>query len=117
MRGAYLYPAAGILDVDMARWGAAFVAMPGHKGLLGPQGTGLLLCGEKGRPLLLGGSGSDSLLQEMPAYLPDRLEAGTQVPADCPAGRRAAAEATLRQDVEAGGIAAERSAGVTELPY
>jgi selenocysteine lyase/cysteine desulfurase len=51
--------------------------MPGHKGLLGPQGTGLLLCGERGEPLLAGGSGSDSLLQEMPAYLPDRLEAGT----------------------------------------
>ena len=32
---------------------------------------------EEGEPLLSGGSGSDSLLQEMPAYLPDRLEAGT----------------------------------------
>jgi selenocysteine lyase/cysteine desulfurase len=69
--------AAGILEVDFRRLGAAFVAMPGHKGLLGPQGTGLLLCGERGEPLLAGGSGSDSLLQEMPAYLPDRLEAGT----------------------------------------
>ena len=69
--------AAGILEVDFRKLGAAFVAMPGHKGLLGPQGTGLLLCGERGEPLLAGGSGSDSLLQEMPAYLPDRLEAGT----------------------------------------
>ncbi len=36
---------AGILPVDLEGWGAAFVAMPGHKGLYGPQGTGLLLCG------------------------------------------------------------------------
>lgn len=69
--------AAGVLPVDFEALGAAFVAMPGHKGLFGPQGTGLLLCGEKGEPLLSGGSGSDSLLQRMPDYLPDRLEAGT----------------------------------------
>ncbi len=68
---------AGTLQVDMAKWQAAFAAMPGHKGLLGPQGTGLLLCGSEGKPLLFGGTGSDSLLQEMPSYLPDRLEAGT----------------------------------------
>ena len=69
--------AAGVLDIDCEELGAAFIAMPGHKGLFGPQGTGLLLCGEKGTPLFSGGSGSDSLLQEMPDYLPDRLEAGT----------------------------------------
>ncbi|MCR5576784.1 MAG: aminotransferase class V-fold PLP-dependent enzyme [Oscillospiraceae bacterium] len=68
---------AGILDVDFTRLGAAFVAMPGHKGLLGPQGTGLLLCGREGEPLLAGGSGSDSREQTMPDWLPDRLEAGT----------------------------------------
>ena len=68
---------AGILDVDFERLGAAFIAMPGHKGLLGPQGTGLLLCGREGEPLLAGGSGSDSREQSMPPYLPDRLEAGT----------------------------------------
>lgn len=69
--------AAGVLDVDFSAWGAAFVAMPGHKGLLGPQGTGILLCGREGEPLLSGGSGSDSISQTMPDYLPDRLEAGT----------------------------------------
>ena len=37
---------AGVLPVDLKKWGAAYVAMPGHKGLYGPQGTGLLLCGE-----------------------------------------------------------------------
>ncbi len=68
---------AGILDVNMKKWGAAFVAMPGHKGLMGPQGTGILLCNHETIPLLYGGSGSDSRLTTMPDYLPDRLEAGT----------------------------------------
>lgn len=69
---------AGILPVDMEGWGAAFVAMPGHKGLYGPQGTGLLLCGGDTVPLLYGGTGSLSARQDMPDFLPDRLEAGTQ---------------------------------------
>ena len=69
---------AGTLPVDMEGWGAAFIAMPGHKGLYGPQGTGLLLCGGEAAPLLYGGTGSLSARQEMPDFLPDRLEAGTQ---------------------------------------
>ena len=69
---------AGVLEVDMQRLGADFVAMPGHKGLMGPQGTGVLLCRDSALPLLYGGSGSDSARQSMPEYLPDRLEAGTQ---------------------------------------
>ena len=68
---------AGMLPVDMKALGASFIAMPGHKGLYGPQGTGLLLCGCETEPLLRGGTGSQSILQEMPAELPDRLEAGT----------------------------------------
>lgn len=68
---------AGILEVDYERLGAAFIAMPGHKGLFGPQGTGILICSQPGSPLLSGGSGSDSIPQTMPDYLPDRLEAGT----------------------------------------
>lgn len=68
---------AGTMDVNLKRWGADFIAMPGHKGLLGPQGTGLLLCAGDASPLLYGGTGSDSILQDMPDYLPDRLEAGT----------------------------------------
>lgn len=69
---------AGILPIDLMGWGAAFVAMPGHKGLYGPQGTGMLLCGGETSPLLFGGTGSDSIRQSMPEFLPDRLEAGTQ---------------------------------------
>ena len=68
---------AGCLPVHMGELGAAFVAMPGHKGLYGPQGTGLLLCGAETHPLLVGGTGSASALQAMPDFLPDRLEAGT----------------------------------------
>lgn len=68
---------AGILDVDFKRLGAEFVAMPGHKALFGPQGTGILLCRCDAVPLLSGGTGSDSIMQAMPEYLPERLEAGT----------------------------------------
>jgi len=68
---------AGTLPVKLRQLGAAFIAMPGHKGLLGPQGTGLLLCGAEAQPLLCGGTGSASIRQEMPEELPDRLEAGT----------------------------------------
>ena len=51
--------------------------MPGHKGLLGPQGTGILLCRDTGMPLLSGGTGGDSRSHFMPETLPERLEAGT----------------------------------------
>ncbi len=68
---------AGVLPVLPRDWKAAFVAMPGHKGLLGPQGTGLLLCLDQPEPLRFGGTGSNSMDQTMPDLLPDRLEAGT----------------------------------------
>lgn len=70
---------AGVLEVDADGWGAAFVALPGHKGLYGPQGTGVLLCGREApiRPLLTGGTGSESRVQQMPDLLPDALEPGT----------------------------------------
>ncbi len=68
---------AGVMELDAERLGAAFIAMPGHKSLFGPQGTGLLLCGGSAEPLLYGGTGSDSALITMPEQLPERLEAGT----------------------------------------
>ena len=68
---------AGILPVSLKTLGADFVAMPGHKGLLGPMGTGVLLCGRVPQPLMAGGTGSLSLSQGMPPDLPDRAEAGT----------------------------------------
>lgn len=68
---------AGSLPVQLKSWGADYIAMPGHKGLLGPQGTGLLLCGKIPQPLMAGGTGSESRRQTMPDFLPDRAEAGT----------------------------------------
>lgn len=69
---------AGVVPVRLDELGAAFLAMPGHKGLYGPQGTGLLLSGsEDVQPILFGGTGSASRRQDMPEDLPDRLEAGT----------------------------------------
>lgn len=68
---------AGTLPVSLKKLGADFIAMPGHKGLLGPQGTGILLCNRLPEPLMRGGTGSESENQDMPDFLPDRAEAGT----------------------------------------
>ncbi|NLL45927.1 MAG: aminotransferase class V-fold PLP-dependent enzyme [Clostridiales bacterium] len=67
---------AGVVDIDFERLGADFIAMPGHKGLYGPQGTGILIA-RGGKTLIEGGTGGNSQLPEMPDFLPDRLEAGT----------------------------------------
>lgn len=98
---------AGVLPVELAGWGADFIAMPGHKGLLGPQGTGLLLCAGEAQPLLYGGTGSQSLMQTMPEELPERLEPGTvNVPGA--AGLLAGMQAVERLGMEA--IAARETA-------
>lgn len=68
---------AGTLPISLRGLGAQFIAMPGHKGLQGPQGTGLLLCAGDTVPLLYGGTGSESMRRDMPDLLPERLEAGT----------------------------------------
>ena len=68
---------AGTQPVKLRTLGADFIAMPGHKGLLGPQGTGLLLCSRKPMPLLYGGTGSEPRRHDMPEELPERAEAGT----------------------------------------
>lgn len=70
---------AGVLPLSMEESGASFIAMPGHKGLYGPQGTGVLVCREDVpvTTLLEGGTGSRSADMHMPEFLPDRLEAGT----------------------------------------
>lgn len=73
--------APGVLPLDMAKTGIDYLCMPGHKGLYGPMGTGLLLCadGEKIRPLLEGGTGSLSAHLYQPPILPDKLESGTAI--------------------------------------
>ncbi|MBR5537139.1 MAG: aminotransferase class V-fold PLP-dependent enzyme [Clostridia bacterium] len=71
---------AGVLPLDVSRLRAvAFVCMPGHKGLYGPQGTGILLCCKEKElySLIQGGTGSASLEKRQPDWLPDGLESGT----------------------------------------
>lgn len=70
---------AGVLDVTLDALNADMIAMPGHKGLLGPHGTGLLALrdGMDPEPLLVGGTGSNSESILQPALLPDRYESGT----------------------------------------
>ncbi len=70
---------AGVLDVNLDSLGADMIALPGHKGLLGPQGVGVLVLGRGmlPRPLVLGGTGSQSESMLQPMQLPDRYESGT----------------------------------------
>ena len=70
---------AGILPIDMKEMAIDILCFTGHKGLLGPQGTGGI-CVRKGvsvRPLIVGGSGILSYSREHPAQMPVALEAGT----------------------------------------
>jgi len=71
---------AGIVDIDVEAMGIDLLAFPGHKGLLGPQGTGGLYIHPNVdlEPLLYGGTGSQSESLEQPKVRPDRFEAGTQ---------------------------------------
>lgn len=69
----------GALPLDVVRLGVHLLAAPGHKGLLGPQGTGLLYVapGVEVEPLSEGGTGSRSEERSMPEEMPEALEAGT----------------------------------------
>ena len=70
---------AGHVPFALAGLGAAAVAMPGHKGLLGPSGTGLLYLAPavEVEPLIRGGTGSLSESEVQPDFAPDRYESGT----------------------------------------
>lgn len=72
---------AGVLEIDMAAAHIDALAFTGHKGLLGPQGTGgfVLVDGLAAElePLLSGGTGSLSHTEDVPGFLPDRFEPGT----------------------------------------
>ncbi|MDQ1911178.1 aminotransferase class V-fold PLP-dependent enzyme [Paenibacillus sp. GD4] len=70
---------AGTLEIDVEAMGIDMLAFPGHKSLLGPQGTGGLYIhpGIDLEPLLHGGTGSQSEAIEQPLVRPDRYEAGT----------------------------------------
>lgn len=70
----------GALPVDVRALGVSMLAAPGHKGLLGPQGTGLLYVNPAVEltPIIQGGTGFSSESPEMPNEMPERLEGGTQ---------------------------------------
>jgi selenocysteine lyase/cysteine desulfurase len=92
---------AGHVPSTPATAGADLVALAGHKGLLGPQGTGALWVREgiEIEPFATGGTGGDSASREMPLVLPDRLEAGTpNIPGI--AGLLAGVEFVLSEGVE-----------------
>ena len=69
---------AGVEEIK-ASWGLHVIAFAGHKGLLGPQGTGGLYVAPaiSVRPLVFGGTGSRSEEREQPSFYPDCLESGT----------------------------------------
>ncbi len=70
---------AGVLPIDVRAMGIDLLAFPGHKCLLGPQGTGGLIVGERAalRPTRQGGTGTHSMMEEQPKELPEALESGT----------------------------------------
>lgn len=70
---------AGSIDIDVEADFIDMMALPGHKGLMGPQGTGCLFVrdGIPIRPLMEGGTGSNSEYQYQPEIMPDFLESGT----------------------------------------
>jgi len=70
---------AGIIPIDVDRMEIDLLAVPGHKALLGPPGTGFLYVrqGLELRPLLYGGTGNFSQSERQPDEMPERLESGT----------------------------------------
>ena len=92
---------AGTVPIDMTALGVDVLCFTGHKGLMGPQGTGGLCIrpGVEIRPLLRGGSGIHSFDRHQPEAYPTRLEAGT-LNSHGIAGLDAAADYLLEVGVE-----------------
>lgn len=73
---------AGLIEIDMESCGIDILCASGHKGLYGPQGTGIMILGEnidhrKMKTLFQGGTGSRSEEERQPEMLPDKFESGT----------------------------------------
>lgn len=69
----------GHVPIRMRETGIDLLALAGHKGLNAIQGAGVFLFSERvnPRPLVMGGTGSESMNLNMPDFYPDRLESGT----------------------------------------
>ncbi len=88
-KGAYFFvdgaQGAGVVELDMKKQGIDCLCLPGHKGLLGPMGTGALLHKNLDFSTIIeGGTGSASFDFSQPRMYPERLESGTlNVPCIC----------------------------------
>lgn len=70
---------AGVFDIDVGTNQYDFVCMSGHKSLYGPMGTGVLILNNRSlKPLLYGGTGTESVKKSQPEGLPEKFESGTQ---------------------------------------
>lgn len=70
---------AGVFDIDVGTNLYDFVCMSGHKSLYGPMGTGVLILNNRNlKPLLYGGTGTESVKKSQPEGLPEKFESGTQ---------------------------------------
>lgn len=70
---------AGVFDIDVGTNQYDFVCMSGHKSLYGPMGTGVLILNNRNlKPLLYGGTGTESVKKSQPEGLPEKFESGTQ---------------------------------------
>ena len=105
---------AGAFSLQVEAMGIDLLAVPGHKGLLGPQGTGFLYVreGVELMPLIYGGTGGNSHSELPPEQMPERLEAGTLNTPGL-AGLGAAAAFLLREGV--GTVRAHESALLERL--
>ncbi len=73
---------SGVVPIDFHKFNANAIAFTGHKGLMGPQGTGGFIIDDKlndiASPIIVGGTGSLSSSTYQPDFLPDKFESGTQ---------------------------------------
>lgn len=92
---------AGSMDIDARALDVDMLACPGHKGLMGPMGTGLLYVRdpERLRAVIVGGTGSESESLLQPETMPDKFHSGTlNIPAI--AGLREGIRFVLREGAE-----------------
>ena len=83
---------AGTIPINVTALGVDYYCAPSHKGLLGPQGGGVILVNNRApRPLVFGGTGTESMNPEQPEEMPEHLESGT-LPTPICAGMLAGAQ-------------------------